>query len=87
MAPSSSGNHSHDHYRIMELANAAFDLSVMLLPPESGVFVCKVLEGSTRKEFVGQLRRTFQTVKEFKPAASRQNSAELYIIASCLPPN
>ncbi|XP_062503740.1 ribosomal RNA large subunit methyltransferase E-like [Corticium candelabrum] len=81
MAPSASGNHSFDHYRIMELARAALGISLSLLPSNAGVFLCKILEGREKKEFTAQLKRHFEVVREFRPPACRQNSSELYVIA------
>ena len=46
-----------------------------------GSFLCKVLQGGTEAELLTSLKRDFATVKHVKPAASRSDSAELYVLA------
>ena len=52
----------------------------MVLAP-GGVFLCKVLQGGTETTLLAQLKRDFTVVKHLKPAASRSDSAELYLLA------
>ncbi len=52
----------------------------MLAP--GGVFLCKVLQGGTETTLLAQLKRDFTVVKHLKPAASRSDSAELYLLAT-----
>jgi 23S rRNA (uridine2552-2'-O)-methyltransferase len=40
-----------------------------------------VLQGGTEATLLASLKRDFATVKHVKPAASRTNSAELYLLA------
>jgi 23S rRNA (uridine2552-2'-O)-methyltransferase len=41
-----------------------------------------VLQGGTESELLARLKRDFQTVRHVKPAASRKDSAELYVLAT-----
>jgi 23S rRNA (uridine2552-2'-O)-methyltransferase len=44
--------------------------------------LCKVLQGGTENELLAGLKRDFATVRHVKPAASRPDSAELYVLAT-----
>jgi 23S rRNA (uridine2552-2'-O)-methyltransferase len=44
--------------------------------------VAKVFKGGTEQALLAQLKQNFATVRHAKPAASRQESAETYVIAS-----
>jgi 23S rRNA (uridine2552-2'-O)-methyltransferase len=41
-----------------------------------------VLQGGTEASLLAELKRDFASVKHLKPAASRSDSAELYLLAS-----
>jgi 23S rRNA (uridine2552-2'-O)-methyltransferase len=81
MAAQGSGHARTDHLRIMALAEAAAEFAGEVLSP-GGAFVCKVLQGGTERVLLDRLRRTFTKVKHMKPPASRQESAELYVVAT-----
>lgn len=81
MAASSTGHRQTDHLKIMALAEAALDFAESVLTP-GGAFVCKMLRGGAEKEILDRMRRRFSVVRHIKPAASRQDSAEIYIVAS-----
>jgi 23S rRNA (uridine2552-2'-O)-methyltransferase len=81
MAANATGHRKTDHLRIMALAEAAAEFAREVLAP-GGAFVCKVLQGGTEAALLAQLKRDFSTVKHVKPAASRADSAELYLLAS-----
>lgn len=80
MAPAATGHAGADHLRIMALAEAAARLALSLLAP-GGAFVCKVWQGGTEAALLGELKRWFRSVRHAKPAASRRESAEMYVIA------
>jgi 23S rRNA (uridine2552-2'-O)-methyltransferase len=65
----------------MALAETAAEFASEVLSP-GGTFVCKVFQGGTEAELLAQLKRDFATVKHVKPAASRSDSAELYLLAT-----
>ena len=46
-----------------------------------GVFLAKVLKGGTEGDLLNSMKRDFTTVRHAKPPASRQDSAEAYVIA------
>lgn len=81
MAASATGHRQTDHWRIMALAEAAAEFAREVLAP-GGAFLCKVLQGGTESTLLAQLKRDFASVKHVKPAASRSDSAELYLMAT-----
>ncbi len=80
MAANATGHRKTDHLRIMALAETAVMFAREVLRP-GGSFLCKVLQGGTEAELLASLKRDFATVKHVKPAASRSDSAELYVLA------
>jgi 23S rRNA (uridine2552-2'-O)-methyltransferase len=80
MAANATGHRQTDHLRIMALAQAAADFARAVLAP-GGAFLCKVLQGGTERTLLAALKRDFASVKHVKPAASRAESAELYLLA------
>ena len=81
MAANATGHRKTDHLRIMALAEAAADFAGEVLAP-GGAFLCKVLQGGTEAALLAKLKRDFTSVKHVKPAASRADSAELYLLAT-----
>jgi 23S rRNA (uridine2552-2'-O)-methyltransferase len=80
MAANATGHRKTDHLKIMALAEAAIEFAVEVTKP-GGAFLAKVLQGGTEGELLTLLKRHFATVKHVKPAASRSDSAELYVLA------
>jgi 23S rRNA (uridine2552-2'-O)-methyltransferase len=81
MAANATGHRKTDHLRIMALAEAAAEFAREVLAA-GGTFLCKVLQGGTEATLLAQLKRDFASVKHVKPAASRADSAELYLLAT-----
>ena len=81
MAPNTTGHRQTDHLRIMALAELAADFACAVLA-RGGAFLCKVLQGGAEPELLVQLKRDFAVVKHVKPASSRADSAELYLLAT-----
>ena len=81
MAANATGHRKTDHIRIMALAEAAAEFAREVLAP-GGAFLCKVLQGGTESTLLAALKRDFASVKHVKPAASRTDSAELYLLAT-----
>jgi 23S rRNA (uridine2552-2'-O)-methyltransferase len=81
MAANASGHRKTDHIRIMALAEAAAEFARDVLAP-GGTFLAKVLQGGTEGALLAALKRGFASVKHVKPAASRSDSAELYVLAT-----
>ncbi|MES0384833.1 MAG: RlmE family RNA methyltransferase [Hyphomicrobium sp.] len=81
MAAPTTGHTRTDHLRIMGLAEAAAHFAFDVLS-EGGVFLSKVFQGGTERELLDLLKRKFASVRHVKPPASRQHSAELYVLAT-----
>lgn len=81
MAANATGHARTDHLKIMGLVEAAAEFAREVLAP-GGVFLAKVLQGGTEAALLASLKRDYRTVKHVKPAASRADSAELYLLAT-----
>jgi len=81
MAASSTGHRQTDHLRVVALAEAALDIAEDVLVP-GGAYLAKVLQGGAGQELVTRLRQGFAKVAHIKPKASRQDSAEVYVLAT-----
>ena len=81
MAANATGHKKTDHLKIVALAELAIEFAREVLAP-GGAFVAKVLQGGTEGTLLADLKRDFSTVKHVKPAASRKDSAELYVLAT-----
>ncbi len=81
MAAASMGHKQTDHLRIMALAEAAAQFAHDVLC-EGGTYCAKVLQGGAEQELLGMLKRDFKTVRHVKPAASRADSSEMYVLAT-----
>jgi len=80
MAANATGHRKTDHLKIMALAETAALFAREVLRP-GGTFLCKVLQGGTEGALLAELKRDFASVRHVKPAASRSDSAELYVLA------
>lgn len=80
MASPTTGHRATDHLRIVHLVEIAADFAVQVLAP-GGSFVAKVFQGGTEHELLALLKRHFATTFHAKPPASRQDSAETYLVA------
>lgn len=83
MAPNMSGVPLVDQARVMHLAELGLDFSRSRLKPD-GVFLVKVFQGSDYDTFLRAMREVFRTVVVRKPEASRDRSAELYLLGRAL---
>jgi len=81
MAANATGHRKTDHIKIVALVEAACEFAREVLKP-GGTFLAKVLQGGTEAALLAPLKRDFTTVKHVKPAASRSDSAELYLLAT-----
>lgn len=81
MAAPSTGHAATDHLRVMALIETALDFAESVLAP-GGRFVAKVLMGGTEADLLARLKRGFAKVRHVKPAASRSDSAEMYVVAT-----
>lgn len=81
MAANATGHKKTDHLRIIGLAELAIDFARAVLAP-GGFFIVKVLQGGTESGLLADMKRDFAMVRHVKPAASRAESAELYVLAT-----
>ena len=80
MAEPTTGHQRTDHLRIMRLAESAYDFAEIVLRP-GGAFVVKLFQGGAERDLLTRLKKDFASVRHAKPAASRSDSAECYIVA------
>lgn len=81
MAAPTVGHAKTDHLRIMGLAECAAYFANDVLT-QGGAFLCKVFQGGTERDLLDMLKKNYKTVRHVKPAASRKDSAELYVLAT-----
>ena len=81
MAANATGHRKTDHIKIVALVEAAAEFAREVLAP-GGTFLAKVIQGGTEAALLAPLKRDFTNVKHVKPAASRSDSAELYLLAT-----
>ena len=79
MAPNMSGILLSDQARVMHLAELGLEFSRNWLKPD-GAFLVKVFQGYGFDDFVREMRLVFKTVASRKPDASRDRSAEVYML-------
>ncbi|MEO8717593.1 MAG: RlmE family RNA methyltransferase [Burkholderiales bacterium] len=80
MMPNITGVPTVDQARAAQLLLAAVELCRRVLTPD-GVFLAKMFHGEAFDEVLEALKSSFQTVAVRKPAASRGESRENYLLA------
>jgi 23S rRNA (uridine2552-2'-O)-methyltransferase len=80
MAAPATGHAATDHLRVVALAEEALALAQTLLKP-GGAFVAKVFQGGAAGDLLTALKKSFAELRHAKPAASRAESAETYVVA------
>jgi 23S rRNA (uridine2552-2'-O)-methyltransferase len=80
MAPNLSGIAAADAARSLHLGELAADFAHRHLKPD-GVLLVKAFQGSGYSQFVERLKREFRSVATRKPEASRESSAEVFLLA------
>ena len=83
MLPNMTGVAAIDSPRAIYLCELAAEFALMHLKPE-GKFLTKAYQGPGFEEFLTQLKRQFKTVASRKPDASRDRSAEVFLLGSGL---
>ena len=81
MAANTTGHRKTDQLRIVGLVETAAAFACDVLSP-GGAFLAKVFQSGADAELLAQLKRDFSTVRHVKPAASRQDSSERYVLAT-----
>jgi 23S rRNA (uridine2552-2'-O)-methyltransferase len=80
LSPNLSGIASADQARSELLSELALDFVLHHMKPK-GAFVIKAFQGSGFPALLATLRKQFETVTSRKPEASRDRSAEMYLVA------
>ena len=80
MAPNLSGIAVSDQARAMHLAELARDFALLQLQSE-GALLVKIFQGAGYDDYLKSLRASFRKVVVRKPEASRDESAEQYLLA------
>jgi 23S rRNA (uridine2552-2'-O)-methyltransferase len=81
MAANTTGHRKTDQLRIVGLVETAAAFAAEVLNP-GGTFVAKVFQSGADAELLAQLKRDFTSVRHVKPASSRQDSSERYVLAT-----
>lgn len=79
IAPNMSGTRVVDQSRAMYLAELALDMARKVLVP-GGSFVTKLFMGAGFDEYQKDVRKSFASVANRKPKASRDRSREVYLV-------
>ena len=80
MAAHATGHKQTDHLLIMSLAEAGLEFAMQVLE-QGGVYLAKVLRGGSEGEMLKLMKKNFATVRHLKPMSSRDDSAELFVLA------
>jgi 23S rRNA (uridine2552-2'-O)-methyltransferase len=80
MAPNTTGHRRTDHLRIVSLIEAATAFALAALAP-GGAFLAKAFQGGETAALTTELKAAFSEVRHLKPAASRPESSEIYLLA------
>jgi 23S rRNA (uridine2552-2'-O)-methyltransferase len=81
MAANTTGHRKTDQLRIIGLVESAAVFAADVLRP-GGTFIAKVFQSGADADLLVQLKRDFRTVRHVKPASSRQDSSERYVMAT-----
>ncbi len=79
MAPKTTGIEETDHLRSVELVMKALELCKELLK-KGGSAIVKIFDGQELPKVRKEFEKIFQSVKIFRPKATRKGSKELFII-------
>jgi 23S rRNA (uridine2552-2'-O)-methyltransferase len=81
MAANTTGHRKTDQLRMVGLIETAAAFAAEVLKP-GGTFLAKAFQSGADAELMVQLKRDFASVRHVKPAASRQDSSERYVLAT-----
>ncbi|ASY61828.1 Heat shock protein FtsJ/RrmJ [Sinorhizobium sojae CCBAU 05684] len=80
MAAPTTGHRQTDHLRTMHLCEVAAHFAVDVLA-EGGHFLAKTFQGGTERDLLNMLKQNFRQVVHVKPASSRAESVEMFLLA------
>ncbi len=81
MAHNTTGHRETDHLKIMALVEAGYDFATEILK-QGGSFLAKTFQGGADSELLARMKIDFTLVRHVKPPASRQDSSEMYVLAT-----
>lgn len=81
MAHNTTGHRDTDHLKIMALVEAGYEFAKEVLK-YGGTYLAKTFQGGAEAELLARMKIDFTTVKHVKPPASRQDSSEMYVLAT-----
>ena len=81
MAANTTGHRKTDQLRMIGLVEAAALFASEVLKP-GGNFLAKTFQSGADAELLAQLKRNYANVRHVKPASSRQDSSERYVLAT-----
>jgi 23S rRNA (uridine2552-2'-O)-methyltransferase len=81
MAANTTGHRKTDQLRMVGLVETAAAFAAEVLKP-GGAFLAKTFQSGADAELMTQLKRDYASVRHVKPAASRQDSSERYLLAT-----
>jgi len=81
MAANTTGHRKTDQLRILGLVEGAAAFAAEVLNP-GGTFLAKVFQSGADAALMTELKRDYATVKHVKPASSRKDSSERYVLAT-----
>ncbi len=79
MAPDTTGSSMVDSARSFALSTRALELCDAVLKG-GGTFFCKIFQGEDFRLFLDDAKRSFATVRVFKPQSSKKESRETYVV-------
>jgi 23S rRNA (uridine2552-2'-O)-methyltransferase len=80
MAANTTGHRKTDQLRMIGLVEAAAAFAAEVLKP-GGTFLAKTFQSGADAELMTLLKRDFTSVRHVKPASSRKDSSERYVLA------
>jgi 23S rRNA (uridine2552-2'-O)-methyltransferase len=80
MAAHATGHRQTDHINIIALVETGYEFARTILKP-GGTYLAKVLRGGTEGQLLTSMKKDFASVRHVKPMASRDDSAELFVLA------
>ncbi len=81
MAAATTGHRPTDHLRTMALLEVALDFAFEILKRD-GFFLAKCFRGGAERDVLNIMKHNFKSVRHVKPAASRKDSIESYVLAT-----
>lgn len=81
MAANTTGHRKTDQLRMVGLVETAAAFAAEVLK-SGGTFLAKTFQSGAEAELMMQLKRDYANVRHVKPAASRQDSSERYLLAT-----